>query len=101
MFALSMCASAASDYPKLELDNGEIQVSIYLPDASRGYYRGTRFDWSGIIERVDYRGHRFYSPLHTDHDPMGHDAISGPAEEFAVFNPMGFAEAKPASRSSR
>ena len=88
-----MSASAASDYPKLELDNGEIQVSIYLPDADRGYYRGTRFDWSGIIGRVDYRGHRFYAPLHENHDPMGHDSVSGPAEEFAMFNPMGFAEA--------
>jgi hypothetical protein len=90
----SMSVFAAMDYPKLELDNGVMQASIYLPDAGRGYYRGTRFDWSGIIERVDYAGHRFYAPLHTEHNPLGHDSVSGPAEEFAMFNPMGFAEAE-------
>lgn len=56
---LGMGVPAANDYPKLQLDNGEIRVSIFLPDAERGYYRGTRFDWSGIIERVEYDGHRF------------------------------------------
>jgi hypothetical protein len=89
-----MSVFAAADYPRLKLDNGVIQLSIYLPDAERGYYRSTRFDWSGIIERVDYQGHRFYAPLYTDHDPYLHDAVSGPAEEFGMFNPMGFAEAK-------
>ena len=89
-----MSVFAAVDYPGLELDNGVIQVSIYLPDAERGHYRGTRFDWSGIIERVDYADHRFYAPLHTEHNPLGHDVVSGPAEEFAMFNPMGFAEAR-------
>ena len=44
---------ADPEYPKIQLENGEIQVSIYLPDPVRGYYRGTRFDWSGIIEHVD------------------------------------------------
>lgn len=90
----SMSVFATMDYPRLGLDNGLIQVSIFLPDAERGYYRGTRFDWSGIIERVDYDGHRFYAPLHTQHDPLGHDSVSGPAEEFAMFHPMGFAEAE-------
>ena len=90
----SMPLFAETEFPRLELDNGEIRASVYLPDAEHGYYRGTRFDWSGIIERVDYAGHRFYAPLHTVHDPNRHDAVSGPAEEFAMFNPMGFAEAK-------
>lgn len=90
----SMSVFATTDYPSLELDNGVIQVSIFLPDAERGYYRGTRFDWSGIIERVDYGDHHFYAPLHVQHDPLRHDSVSGPAEEFAMFNPMGFAEAK-------
>ncbi len=88
-----MHAAADIDYPKLELDNGQIVVSIFLPDAARGYYRGTRFDWSGIVERVDYRGHRFYAPLHARHDPLRHDSLSGPADEFAMFEPMGYAEA--------
>jgi hypothetical protein len=91
--AFAVLAGADIDYPRLQLDNGILQVSIYLPDAERGYYRGTRFDWSGIIERIDYAGHRFYAPLHPQHDPLGHDHVSGPAGEFAMFRPMGFAEA--------
>lgn len=86
---------ADSEYPKLELDNGKIQVSIFLPDSLRGYYRGARFDWSGIIERVNTAGHHYYAPLHADHNPTGHDYVSGPAEEFAMTSPMGFAEAEP------
>jgi hypothetical protein len=92
-YSIAVIAASDPDYPRLKLDNGLIQVSIYLPDAERGYYRGTRFDWSGIIEGVDYAGHRFYAPLHANHDPLSHDSISGPAEEFAMFHPMGFAEA--------
>jgi hypothetical protein len=76
------------------LDNGEIRVSIFLPDSVRGYYRGARFDWSGIIERVSTAGHHYYAPVHAEHNPEGHDCVSGPAEEFAMTNPMGFAEAK-------
>ena len=88
----AVSAIADNEYPKLALDNGVLKVSIYLPDADRGFYRGTRFDWSGIIERVTYKGHQFYAPLHVVHDPYTHDSVSGPAEEFAMFNPMGFAE---------
>ncbi len=87
--------TSSADYPRLELDNGVLRVSMYLPDAQRGYYRGTRFDWSGLIERVECDGHRFYGPLYAEHDPYRHDCVSGPAEEFAMFHPMGFAEAQP------
>ena len=82
-------------YPGVVLENGEIRALVYLPDAQRGYYRGTRFDWSGIVARVECRGHRFYAPLHPRHDPEHHDSLAGPAEEFAMFAPMGYAEAEP------
>jgi hypothetical protein len=90
----TLVIATESDYPRLQLDNGKLQVSLYLPDAERGYYRGTRFDWSGIIERVDYGGHRFYAPLHLQHNPLIHDSVGGPAGEFAMSNPMGFDEAE-------
>ncbi len=92
LFAPQTHPAAADGYPRLRLDNGVVAMSIFLPDPHAGYYRGTRFDWSGIIERVDYRGHRFYAPLHENHDPNGHDHVSGPATEFAMFAPMGFEE---------
>ena len=89
----SICPSADDGFPRLLLSNGSMEVSVYLPDSERGYYRGTRFDWSGIIDSVLVDGHKFYGPLHAKHDPERHDSISGPAEEFAMYNPMGFSEA--------
>lgn len=83
------------NYPKVVLDNDIITMSIFLPDANEGYYRGTRFDWSGIIENVSYQGHTFYAPLHAKHNPNQHDSISGPAEEFGMYHPMGYDTAKP------
>ena len=95
LWLLAAGLAAAADYTKITLDNGVLSASIYLPDAERGYYRGTRFDWSGIVERVDYAGHRFYAPLRATHDPEGHDSLGGPADEFAMFAPMGFEDAAP------
>lgn len=88
-------AEASDDYPRVMFDNGLIEASIYLPDAQKGYYRGSRFDWSGIAEQVSYRGHRFFGPLHPAHEPTLHDAVSGPADEFAMTRPMGFDDAAP------
>ena len=86
---LVLCASAVfaeeeGGFPMLELANDELTIGLYLPDAEKGYYRGTRFDWSGIIERVEYKGHRFYGAWRFPHDPTGHDFVSGPAEEFGI-----------------
>ena len=38
----------AADPPQAEITNGQIRVKLYLPDARNGYYRATRFDWSGV-----------------------------------------------------
>ena len=94
VFTVSIPSFADDTFPMVKLDNGVLSVSVYMPDAKRGYYRGSRFDWSGIIKQVDYRGHKFYAPLHETHEPKKHDSISGPADEFAMFEPMGFAEAQ-------
>ena len=88
----TMVGAEQEQYPTLELANDELRVVLYLPDAKQGFYRGTRFDWSGIIERVEYKGHRFYAPWRTPHNPSGHDFVSGPAEEFGMDKPSGFDE---------
>lgn len=36
----------AQSYPQAELSNGVLRAKIYLPDAEKGFYRGTRFDWA-------------------------------------------------------
>jgi hypothetical protein len=68
---------------------------VYLPDAERGFYRGARFDWSGMVGRVEYDGHVWYGPLTEKHNPVWHDDVAGTAEEFGVEDPPSYAEAKP------
>jgi hypothetical protein len=68
--------------PQKEISNGLIHSTIYLPDSKNGYYRGTRFDWSGNIVSLDYNGHNYISQWFTKYSPEIHDAIMGPVEEF-------------------
>ncbi len=97
-----LCASApdsvpefARGYPTVLLANRELRMTVFLPDPERGYYRGTRFDWSGVIGRIEWRGHRFYGEWRGPHDPTNHDDITGPSEEFGMAAPLGYAEARP------
>lgn len=90
---LCLCSTIPfTDPPQAELSNGLIQTALYLPDASKGYYQGTRFDWAGAFKHLDYKGHSFIEPWFENYDPKMHDAISGPAEEFVA---LGYDDAKP------
>src|SRR5438309_5820121 len=62
-------ARHATSAPEAEIDNGVLKVRFYLPDARKGFYRGTRFDWSGVIGSLEYKGHRYYGPWFTKTDP--------------------------------
>jgi len=84
--------AAPARYPTCSLTNGVVKLTVYLPDGKKGYYRGSRFDWSGVVARAVYKGHTFFGPWHDKHDPTGHDAIEGTAEEFSMFRPLGFDE---------
>jgi hypothetical protein len=87
---------AAADYPRAEIINGLIKARLYLPDPANGYYRGTRFDWSGVIYGLEYKGHNYFGPWLANHDPKLHDAIAGPVEEFRTNNSaLGYDEAGP------
>jgi hypothetical protein len=81
----------AKEYPKTVLKNDELSVTVYLPDAEKGFYRGDRFDWAGVVGNVEFRGHRLFDPWKDTHDPYHHDDIVGPVED---FGPIGHAEAK-------
>ncbi|KAA0990177.1 hypothetical protein [Dyadobacter aurulentus] len=92
---LAICGSAfrLADYPATEITNGIIQAKLYLPDAEKGYYRGTRFDWGGVVPSLEYKGHSYFGKWNqAPYDPKLHDAIMGPVEEFVALN---FDEAKP------
>ncbi len=85
----------AEEFPSTELSNGVIKMKLFLPDAEKGYYRGTRFEWSGVMPQLEYKGHNYFDEWQTSDDPNLHDHIVGPVEEFRTEGtPLGYAEAK-------
>ena len=85
-----------AEFPEAEISSSLIQAKFHLPDPQRGYYRGTRFDWSGAIYSLKYKGHEYFGPWFEKYDPKTHDAIMGPVEEFRTKDAgLGYAEAKP------
>jgi hypothetical protein len=66
----------------LEITNGLVTAVVQRPDAENGSYRGTRFDWAGIISDLRFAGHEYVGEWHDVRDPLVHDAVTGPAEEF-------------------
>ena len=99
----------AADVPQADIANGQVKAKLYLPDPQQGYYRGTRFDWSGVVASLEYKGHNYYGPWFTGSDPQVHDfvfrgaeivtspccKITGPVEEFkSDHGALGFDEAK-------
>jgi hypothetical protein len=94
----------------VQIGNGLIRATIHTPDPVSGFYRGTRFDWSGIIGSLNYDGHNYYGPWFTKTDPSVNDfiydgpdivagpcsAATGPAEEFLTNGEaLGFSESSP------
>jgi len=103
---MTMSAQSASP-PQVEIVNGLLKGLVYLPDAANGFFRGTRFDWAGVIGRLEFQNHVYYQPWFTKTDPATRDytvsgvdiiagpntAITGPVEEFQ--RNLGYDEAKP------
>src|ERR1035437_5374993 len=95
LFSAALTASflAGQEFPRAEIANGSIQARLYLPDTEKGYYRATRFDWSGVIPSLEYKGHTYFGQWFPQYDPKVNDSIQGPVEEFAV--PLGWDDAQP------
>lgn len=89
LFLLS--STPADKYPEAEITNGLIRARLYLPDKEKGYYRGSRFDWAGVMPELEYQGHSYFGQWFEKYSPTLHDAIVGPVE---AFTPVGFEEAK-------
>jgi hypothetical protein len=107
---MALTSFAQKDAPHAELANDSIRLIAYLPDSRNGFYRGTRFDWAGVIGSLTHEGHEYYGRWFTQTDPDVHDfafrgseivagpcsAITGPVEEFSTDGKaLGFDEAKP------
>jgi len=92
----------ADSPPTAIVSNGSIRARIYLPDVGRGFYRSTRFDWSGMIATLEHGEQQFYGPWFDRSESSVRDftfqgdaivagpesAAVGPAEEFR--EPLGF-----------
>ena len=92
--------------PFISLTNGRITMRVTPPDLKRGFFRGTRFDQTGVVTSLKLGGKEFYGPWFSRTAPevldytytedglvAGPDsAATGPVEEFAQF---GFENAKP------
>src|SRR5215470_13925703 len=89
---VSDCADVPhGDHPKVLLTNGKLDALVFLPDAKNGYYRSTRFDWSGVVACVSLNGHKFFGEWFAQYDPLKNDSITGPVEEFRTDDgPMGY-----------
>jgi hypothetical protein len=86
----------AAEVPQTVISNGVVKARVYLPDAERGYYRGVRFDWAGVVASLTYQGHEFFGQWFQKYDPLLHDAIMGPVEEFrGEDGALDYAETKP------
>jgi hypothetical protein len=87
----------SADFPEADISNGILKAKLQLPDAQRGYYQATRFDWSGQIPSLEYKGHSYFGQWNpAPYTPKLHDAIMGPVEEFLTDGMgLGYAEAKP------
>src|ERR1700760_975250 len=95
--------SALDSLPHRDISNGIVSAKVYLPGED-GFYRGTRFDRTGIVTHATFQGHDFGEPWFSSYSPHVRDfmwkdhqvtvstvsAAAGPAED---FQPVGFDEA--------
>jgi hypothetical protein len=86
----------AAEAPEAAISNGVLSAKLSLPDPVNGYYRATRFDWSGQMPDLQYKGHSYFGMWNpAPYDPKLHDAIMGPVEEFLTNGMgLGYADAK-------
>jgi hypothetical protein len=73
-----------SAYPSVEIQNNEVKMKLYLPDIQNGYYRGTRFDWSGIISSFTFQGHEFFGEWSKTRNPLNSSDITGPVNGYLL-----------------
>ena len=65
---------------EVALTNESVTLRVYLPGAT---YRGPRFDWSGQIVGVTYRGRTIFGEWKPADSPNRTDDVVGPANEFS------------------
>jgi hypothetical protein len=83
----------AADPPSVVMKVEGAELTIYPPDPENGFYRGTRFDWSGVIEHLKFGDRTIFGKWKGRHNPKNNDDITGPCEEFGMDEPLGYTSA--------
>ena len=81
----------AQHIPQIDISNDLVKAKMYIPDFDAGYYRATRFDWSGVMPYLEHDRHSYFGKWFKNYDPKVHESVMGPVEEFM---PIGYKEAK-------
>lgn len=90
LFAFSV--SYAQQYKIARISNDEIEAYLCVANThSEQYYRGVRFDPTGVILSLRAQGHVYFGGVYQVHKPEHYDSISGPVEEYLV---VGYDDAK-------
>ncbi|HTF20162.1 MAG TPA: hypothetical protein VK658_18960 [Chryseolinea sp.] len=92
LFLILLSNAVKPETPEAQISNGIINATLLLPDAKDGYYRGVRFDWSGVISDLTFKGHHYFGKWFDRYEPTLHDAIMGPVD---AYDPIGYDLAKP------
>ncbi len=64
------------------LKKGDLELTLCMPSFENGYYRGTRFDHSGIFRRIVKSGSVIADEWYDGWDAYRHDTVCGASEEF-------------------
>lgn len=70
----------------LELSTKDVRIVLHHPED--GFYCGTRFDRSGIFDSILFHGTEMAGRWFERYDPLMHDAVCGPAEEFTLVSSL-------------
>ena len=76
----------------INLKKDGLEITLTPPDIEKGYYRGTRFDHSGIFLSIVHDGYEIAGKWFDGYDPYKHDTLAGTSEE---FEQCGYDDTKP------
>lgn len=67
-------AAALAAAPQVTISNGLLNATVMLPDKDKGFYRGVRFDWAGLVTSLRYGKQEYYG--------LWFDQIAGNVRDF-------------------
>ncbi len=99
LFSVGPAIAQKEDASSLvHLKKGNMQLWLSLPDDNVNY-RGTRFDHSGMFQKIQLGDHQLCERWHSGPpNPEANDDVTGPCEEFGNAKPLGYVSNSPGSK---